>query len=640
MSHLSVEQSGSLCLKWPQTAYHIGGVPSPHRESRGSFRNPGQIKYNPSMADRIPSTFIDELVGRTDIVEVIDRLVPLTRKGKEYLACCPFHDEKTPSFTVSAVKQFYYCFGCGASGTAIGFLMEYSNLSFPEAVETLADSAGLAIPKEQGGYPKKTDVKPVQLLEIVGQANQWFQHQLRKHPDAHAAVTYLKSRGLAGEMAASFGIGFAPDSWNALTSALGDSPQRREQMAKAGLIVQKDPDTVAGDPGFYDRFRGRVIFPIEDYRGRVVGFGGRIIGDGEPKYLNSPETPLFHKGSELYGMHRARKEIGTQQRSLVVEGYMDVVSLAQHGIDYAVATLGTATTRTHLQRLFRLAPEIIFCFDGDRAGRSAAWKALQVALPEMHDDRQIGFLFLPDGEDPDSIIRSEGRDAFQTRVDHSTAFSVFLLDHLTRQVDMSQMEGKARLASLALPLVNQLSGRVMKEMMFSRLSVLSGLTETQLRKARPTDRVHSRPAGRKVRAGPDSGQISPLASATSLLLQNPHLGALITNMDELRHLQIPGAEILVGMIALCQEKGDQTTARLLEAFRDSPHHEYLEKLATRSNLIDEKALESQFKDTISRLLENQTAQYRLALLEKARSNLLGPGEKEELARLLQARAKP
>ncbi|MCY3768898.1 MAG: DNA primase [Gammaproteobacteria bacterium] len=591
------------------------------------------------MADRIPNSFIDELVGRVDIVEVIDRSVPLTRKGREYLACCPFHDEKTPSFTVSPVKQFYYCFGCGASGTAIGFLMDYSNLSFLEAVEVLADSVGLAIPREPGSSPKQAD-PPMQLLEIVGQANQWFQHQLRKHPDADTAVSYLKSRGLVGEMAASFGIGFAPDSWNALTNALGRSLQQREQMAKAGLVAQKDPDGVAGDRGVYDRFRGRIIFPIEDYRGRVVGFGGRIIGDGEPKYLNSPETPLFHKGAELYALHRARKEIGIRQRSLVVEGYMDVVGLAQYGIDYAVATLGTATTRTHLQRLFRLAPEIIFCFDGDRAGRSAAWKALQVALPEMHDKRQIGFLFLPDGEDPDTIVRSEGGDAFQARVDNRTPFSDFLLDHLTRQVDMNHLDGKAKLVSLALPLVSQLPDSVMKEMMFARLSALSGLTEIQLKKARSANLVPSRAAGRKAGPGPDSGQISPLASATSLLLQNPALGALVADMDELRRIKMPGSEILVGMIGLCKGKEGQTTARLLEAFRDSPHHEYLERLAVRANLIDEDALESQFKDTISRLLENQAAQHRMALLEKARRNMLDPAEKEELARLLQARAKP
>ena len=407
------------------------------------------------MAGRIPRDFIDQLLMRVDVVEVIDRRVPLTRKGTEYKACCPFHEEKTPSFTVSQIKQFYHCFGCGANGTAIGFLMEYANLGFVEAVEELAEGAGLQVPvedaRQSGRYPGKSGGKsgeesPALLVEIVAEANRWFQQQLRG-PQAKQAIAYLKGRGLDGRIAADFGIGYAPDGWDNLATALGNSEIRRRQLLKAGLVAKRDdrraavksanranehsnehsndqsndhsngmPDAQSNpesnpELNLYDRFRNRVIFPIEDHRGRVVAFGGRILGEGEPKYLNSPETPLFHKGAELYGLHRARRAIGQAGHSIVVEGYMDVVSLAQFGVDNSVATLGTATTRTHVQRLFRLAPEIVFCFDGDRAGRAAAWKAMQIALPEMRDGRQVGFLFLPEGEDPDSCDsrRRKGR---------------------------------------------------------------------------------------------------------------------------------------------------------------------------------------------------------------------------------------
>ena len=316
------------------------------------------------MAGKIPSNFIDDLIARVDIVDVVDRRVPLVRKGREYQACCPFHEEKTPSFTVSPSKQFYHCFGCGAHGTAIGFLMDYANLSFVEAIEELADSMGLEVPKEAGGRQRQDpNESPGQLLKIIEQASYWFGQQLRNHPEGKQAIEYLKRRGLDGKTAASFGVGYAPDSWNGLANALGSDEESRIRLEKAGLTAKRE---ASDSNAYYDRFRGRVMFPIEDHRGRIVAFGGRIIGEGEPKYLNSPETSLFHKGAELYGLHRARRAIGQENRSIVVEGYMDVIGLAQYGVDYAVATLGTATTRTHLQRLFRLAPEIIFCFDGDR----------------------------------------------------------------------------------------------------------------------------------------------------------------------------------------------------------------------------------------------------------------------------------
>ncbi|WP_424947310.1 DNA primase [Candidatus Spongiihabitans sp.] len=606
------------------------------------------------MVGKIPHAFIDELVSRVDLVEVIDRRVPLTRKGKEFQASCPFHDEKTPSFTVSPTKQFYHCFGCGAHGTAIGFLMDYANLSFVEAVEELADGVGLAVPRQAQGAPPLPGEKTVDLLGTVGQAHAWFQQQLRKHPDAKRAVAYLKARGLDGKTAASFGMGFAPDSWNDLVRALATTPQAQRQLVKTGLIVRKDDagqndadqnDAGKNDERFFDRFRGRIIFPIEDHRGRVVGFGGRIIGDGEPKYLNSPETPLFHKGAELYGLHRARRAIAAANKSIVVEGYMDVVSLAQFGVDNAVATLGTATTRTHLQRLFRLAAEVVFCFDGDRAGRAAAWKALQVSLPEMQDGRQTGFLFLPEGEDPDSMVRAQRQKAFIERIEKATPMPEFLFENLIAEVDMTRLDGKARLVSLAKPLITQLPAGALKDMMFAKLSALSGLTGAQIGSAAAGDRhARRRKAARPGHGrgpGREHGQISPLALAVSLLLQNPQLARAIGDPAALKKLETHGSEILRSLLDKIERDADTTTARLVEFFRDDEKtYAYLQKLAARDNQIATSALEAQFNDTIARLLENQTEARRLWLLEKLRQGLSPQQEKKarrEVKEMLDAR---
>ena len=592
------------------------------------------------MAGKIPQAFIDQVLSRVDIVDVIDRRVPLIRKGKEHKACCPFHEEKTPSFTVSSTKQFYHCFGCGAHGTAIGFLMDYANLGFVEAVEELAEGAGLSMPQagQVGGYAASDGDSPGPLLAIVEEANGWFQQQLRTHPEAKQAIAYLKGRGLDGRIAAEFGIGYAPEGWDNLARALGDGKTRQQQLLKAGLVAQRDQadDKQARESGMYDRFRHRVIFPIEDHRGRVVAFGGRILDSGEPKYLNSPETPLFHKGAELYGLHRARREIGLQGRSLVVEGYMDVVSLAQFGVNNAVATLGTATTRTHVQRLFRLAPEIVFCFDGDRAGRDAAWKALQSALPETHDGRQLGFLFLPEGEDPDSVVRAEKQEGFSKRVAEALTLEDFLFDSLIAQVDMERMDGRARLVTLAKPLLEQLPHGALREMMFTRLSSVSGLSTEQLGKNQEP-RIRQRPGQRK---SPEQGQISPLALATSMLLQTPGLAALFPDLKPLRQLDIRGADILLGLLEKIAEDPDITTARLLESFRDHSSHKHLEKLAARRNFIDHGALDAQFIEILAHLLENHAEQHRLSLIEKLRQRPAAAEEqalKQEMKALLEAR---
>ena len=579
------------------------------------------------MAGKIPSPFIDSLMARVDIVEVIDRRVPLTRKGREYQSCCPFHEEKTPSFTVSPGKQFYHCFGCGAHGTAIGFLMDYANLSFVEAVEELAEGQGLEVPREDGGPVRKPEENPLQLLAVVEEASAWYQQQLRQHPEAETAVSYLKQRGLDGQTCKSFGIGYAPESWDALVSALGDSEQRRQQLLRAGLVSRKDG---TGDsPRLYDRFRGRVVFPIEDHRGRVVAFGGRILGDGEPKYLNSPETSLFHKGAELYGLHRARRAIGQQQRSLVVEGYMDVVSLAQFGIDNAVATLGTATTRTHLQRLFRLAPEIVFCFDGDRAGRDAAWKAMQVAMPEMQDGRQLGFLFLPQGEDPDTVVRAEGAEGIRERIEQAMPLDQFLFETLTARVDMARMDGKARLVSLARPLIDSMPECALRQLMRDRLSSLTGVRVEPSSDATGTD-SRRRPKRRQVA----SGQLSPMAGAISLLLQNPSLASRLERPEVIGNLKVQGAEHLQQIAERAAADPEITTARLVEGFRESNVHGYMEMLASHPHYLKEQVTQKHFEDTLAKLEELQNDERRLLLLEKARQHPLQPEEKQELLSLL------
>ena len=563
------------------------------------------------MAGRIPKAFIDQVLSRIDIVDVIERRVPLTRAGGEYKACCPFHEEKTPSFTVSPAKQFYHCFGCGAHGSAIGFLMDYAHLSFVEAVEELAQEANLQLPsatEPQAG--QSPDISRQSLLGIVEEANKWFQEQLRTH-EGKRAIAYLKERGLDGRTAADFGIGYAPEGWDNLAHALGTDDSRRRQLQKAGLIAENDQAKL------YDRFRSRVIFPIEDHGGKVVGFGGRILGAGEPKYLNSPETTLFHKGAELYRRNRARRAIGKSEFSIVVEGYMDVVGLAQFGIDNAVATLGTAPTRIHVQRLFPLAPRIVFCFDGDRAGRAAAWKALQAALPEMRDDRQAGFLFLPEGEDPDSVVRAEGRDGFTERVEKALPLADFLFEHLIEQVDMATPAGKSHLVDLAAPMIEQLPDETqLQEILKTRLTETTGLSSHQLKIKGRTAHLTSR-AARRRSAQPDSqrqGQLPLIDQAISLLLQNPQLAASIHQPDDLKKLDQPRDLILLGLIEQITRQPEITMAQLLESFREEPDHDDLGKLANRKHSIEEGVLEAHFNEILAGLLDDHNARQRLALL--------------------------
>ena len=526
------------------------------------------------MAGRIPQTFIDELLGRVDIVDIVDSRVPLKSAGRgEYKACCPFHEEKTPSFTVSSDKQFYHCFGCGEHGTSVGFLMNYAHLSFVEAIEELAAHAGIDIPYEQhaavpgSNAPASNTADSENLLDLIDHAAQFFKQQLRNQsPLAEQAIEYLKNRGLSGETARNFEVGLAPDSWDALANALGKDESASKKLEKAGLVNRRD------NGGYYDR----------------LAFGGRVLDDGEPKYLNSPETPVFHKGSELYGLFRARGEIKDKGFALVVEGYMDVIVLAQFAINNAVATLGTATTRAHLDRLFRYTDEIVFCFDGDKAGIRAAWRALENALPVVRSTRQVKFLFLPQGHDPDSLVREKGKQGFESLIANAQSLSEFLLAKLEQQTDLRSLDGRAKLLSLAKPYLEKLTEGPLKQLLIERLAIMAqtavNTAWSQAAGAAPQARGRARTIGRKT--GPGSESLSPMARAISMLIQHPDLNkSCRDHVLALKGLDIRGLDLLQELSAMIEASPNLNTGSIIERYRGKTQHRPLEKLATQTHLI-------------------------------------------------------
>ncbi|GGK73300.1 DNA primase [Amphritea balenae] len=427
------------------------------------------------MAGRIPQAFIDDLLARVSVLDIVDARVKLKRTGKNHSGLCPFHKEKSPSFTVNNEKQFYYCFGCGAGGNSLSFLMEHDRLSFPEAVEELAKLAGVDMPKQEGPVDHQREQRIKDIYALLEDASAYYQQQLREHPNKATAVNYLKDRGLTGQIAARFGIGYAPPGWDNLLKKLAKDDATKQRLEQAGMLINKE-DT----DRFYDRFRERIMFPIRDSRGRVIAFGGRVLGDEKPKYLNSPETDTFHKGRELYGLYEARKFNQKLDRLIIVEGYMDVVGLAQYGINYAVATLGTATSAQHLDRIFRTVQEVIFCFDGDAAGRKAAKRALDTTLPVITDGKQARFLFLPEGEDPDSLVRIEGNEAFEKRLNEALPLSDFFFKTLEEGADMTSLDGRARYSNQALPMIDEMQPGILKQMMQEKISDLTGLSLEQL----------------------------------------------------------------------------------------------------------------------------------------------------------------
>jgi DNA primase len=576
---------------------------------------------------KIPQHFIDDIVARADIVDVVGRRVQLRKAGREFKACCPFHDEKTPSFTVSPTKGFYHCFGCGAHGTAIGFLMDYDHMSFVDAVETLAQMLGIEVPREEGDRPAQRNDE---LYELLRRAESWYEAQLKQND---AAIDYLKARGVDGATAKRFGVGFAPDGWSNILDKLGTSKDAIDRLLAAGLIIRKD------NGRNYDRFRNRIMFPIRDARGRTIGFGGRVLDNEEPKYLNSPETVLFHKGRELYGLFEARQVLRSIDRLVVVEGYMDVIGLARHGIDYGVATLGTATTAEHLNRLFRLTDNVFFAFDGDRAGRQAAWRALENALPEMREGRQIRFAFLPEKQDPDSFVQAEGANAFEALLDAGMPLADFLIEELATDVDLGSVDGRARLAERAAPLIGKLPAGVYRELLVDGLADRVGLSAAKLealllkRRDEPARRDAAAPSRRRVASRDGTGKPSLVRRAIVLLLHDPR-AADQADPDLLADFLRPGAGLLRELIETVHSEPTITTAGLLERFREHAEGRHLGKLAATEMPADEDFDgEAEFLACMRQLADAAIRERFDFLIEKQRVSELNEDERTELRQL-------
>jgi DNA primase len=588
------------------------------------------------MTGRIPDAFLDELVSRSDIVEIIAARVPLKKAGREYKACCPFHNEKSPSFSVSAEKQFYHCFGCGAHGTVIGFLMQYEKMEFLDAVADLAQRAGLELPREAQA-PR--DPGSADLHELMLQAARFFEQNLADNPRAQA---YVQRRGLDAKISAKFGLGYAPDAWEVLLKRFGTHEEQRRRLLQVGLILERSGERTSG---FYDRFRDRLMFPIRDSRGRVIGFGGRVIDQGEPKYMNSPETPLFHKGRELYGLYEARQARGDLKRLLIVEGYMDVVRLHQAGITYAVATLGTATTQEHLNRIFRQTHEVVFCFDGDRAGRQAAWRALENALPLARDGRELKFMFLPEGHDPDTLVAEEGAEAFENRMKAALPLSEYLVQQLIADVDLDHIDGRAKLKALAGPLFARMPEGIYREMLADRLASRVGMPANKLKEFFA--------AGEPKRAGNPSeppvrqrgrmsvGRGNLLTQAITLVLHHPAAAGVIEEPELLSSLDKAGVSVLKELLEQAATASSASTATLLERWRDRPEYERLTELAMLDPLVaDTAAAAKELKMAVEKLLHEYGPGRRMdELLKKAEELGLNYDEKAELSSLLKSKGR-
>jgi DNA primase len=601
------------------------------------------------MAGRIPQPFIDEVVARSDIVEIIGASVALKKSGREYKACCPFHNEKSPSFWVSPEKQFYHCFGCGAHGTVVGFLMQYEKLGFLDAIADLAQRAGLELPREAQAAHEPGGID---LYQVMSNASRFFEQNAK---DSERAQGYLAKRGIDAPTCANFALGYAPDSWNALLNRFGGSEEERRRLLQAGLIIERDA-RAGQSTGFYDRFRDRLMFPIRDARGRVLGFGGRVIDQGDPKYLNSPETPLFHKGRELYGIYEARQARSDFKRLLIVEGYMDVVRLHQAGITYALATLGTATTQEHLNKIFRLTSELIFCFDGDAAGLKAAWRALENALPLARDGRELKFMFLPAGHDPDTLIAAEGAKGFEEHLRRAVPLSEYLVRQLMEQVHLEHVDGRAKLAALAAPLFKRMPDGVYRELLLDRLAGEIRMPAAKLKE-------HLGAAGREPAAGAgrssqrtqtpaeptqarrsrmSAGRGSMLSQAIALVLHHPSSARAVAGWVELGGCDLPGLTVLLELLEQAASMEHPSTAMLLERWRDRPEYGRLAELATAPAMVGASGAATQeLQMAIQKLKESLGPGRRVdELLRKAEEVGLNYDEKAELSSLLKAKTPP
>ena len=571
----------------------------------------------------IPEPFIQELLHRIDLVELIDGFVPLKKAGANFAACCPFHSEKSPSFTVSPTKQFYHCFGCGAHGTAISFLMEYSGLGFIDAIKDLAGRAGMQLPEQQGRQ-QTSSPKLSSLTEIMADAARYYYEQLKR---SEKAIGYLKERGVSGEVAQKFGIGYAPDGWQNLGTVFED--YTIEGLQQAGMVIKNEKGRL------YDRFRDRIMFPIMNQKGEIIAFGGRVLGEGEPKYLNSPETPLFEKGREVFGLPQARSALREKNTAIVVEGYMDVVALAQHGIGNAVATLGTATTATHVQKLLRQVDRIVYCFDGDSAGKKAAWRALENSLEALPEQKSIGFVFLPEKDDPDSFVRNQGKEAFERMITQAVPLSEFLLRELSSRCDMTSAEGRAKLVSEAKPLLGRLQTPLLRLQLVKRLSEASGFSQNEVERL-----CDLRPVARAAPARAPQKAPSLLRPLLRLLLQKPELAketpykSLPENVAEARAVKQLCEAILASEVAI------PTYNALLERLRGSEDEAALCEAAAElmQQPFAEEDIDAEFQGVIQKLLEAERKRAFARLQEKV--NKLGAAglSSEEKQQYLQALA--
>jgi DNA primase len=577
----------------------------------------------------IPKHFIEDLISRVDLVELIGSRVPLKKHGKEYKGCCPFHGEKTPSFTVVPDKNFYHCFGCGEHGNALGFLMKHDNLGFIDAIEDLADRVGVEVPREQtpGQRPPPSDA----LFATLEKAAGFYRSELM---NTARGKDYFKARGLTGETAATFGLGYAPDGWDSVLKLLGNGDTERTRLLQVGLIIERD-----NRAGHYDRFRDRVMFPIRDARGRTIGFGGRVLDKGEPKYMNSPETELFHKGRELYGLYEARQATRTLNRLLIVEGYMDVVRLHQAGITYAVATLGTATTPEHLARVFRICNEVTFCFDGDRAGRAAAWKALENSLSQVREGRQIRFLFLPEGHDPDTLVGEEGREAFEARIKQALPLSEYLINHLSAQVDIRSIDGRAQLGALARPLLERIPPGIYRDLLAEEVGKTVGLKADRLMalsgEGADNKAVSPNTSQIQVRHRPpqiQAGRRNLVRQAIFLLVQYPEIADKVVLNPVLSTLERPGIPLLIDLIEELGRRPCANTGALLERWRDRPDVEHLAKLAAQECLVDAAGAATELAGAVQHLAAEAMEARKELLL--TRFGQLTDAEKAELQGLL------
>ncbi|EJG1285570.1 DNA primase [Vibrio parahaemolyticus] len=581
------------------------------------------------MAGHIPRSFIDDLLARLDIVDIIDARVKLKKKGKNYGACCPFHNEKTPSFSVSQEKQFYHCFGCGAHGNAIDFMMEFERLEFVEAIEELASYLGLDVPREQrsggGGQfnsgPQASSSEKRSLYDLMGSIAQFYRNQL-KQPSSKVAIEYLKDRGLSGEIVQKFGIGYVADEWNLVRKNFGQNKDNQDMLVTGGMLIENDKGNR------YDRFRGRIMFPIRDRRGRVIGFGGRVLGEGTPKYLNSPETPIFHKGKELYGLYEVLQAHREPAQILVVEGYMDVVALAQYGVDYSVASLGTSTTGDHIQMLFRQTNTVVCCYDGDRAGKEAAWRALENALQFLKTGNTLKFLFLPDGEDPDSYVRKYGKAAFEQQIEQATPLSSYLFDNLIElhQINLGNNEGKSALRAYASALIDKIPDPYFQELLEKLLDERTGF-DNRLRQ--PRKKIsETRPQPHK------EIKRTPMREVIALLIQNPSYAQMVPDLSSVRDLSILGLSLFADVLDKCQAHPHINTGQLLEHWRNSQNEALLSRLASWDIPLDEDNQEEIFLDSLDKIIAQCVEKQIENLQAKARSVGLSAEEKRELLALM------